>query len=280
MNKSRIKTLQDMNYEDIRRMDTPELKQAFRDVQRKANARFDIMSKSKNYRWRKFSRPYKTFEGNGGKLSFPGQQAFANESEMRRYLYDEIRRGLDYINRQTSSVSGVKLWRENAINSQIFAFDNVFGRDIRNQTELKKFYGENKPSPLDPKWTLGDERLSVTYKIMDEIRDKQQGALIHISSDTLIVVAYTWVSGGQNNMTVDEYTWFIDRIIDELNDPMGEIEPTESVGQNMTTYNKSAIEFARKLRDQRKPPDPDPTAVAWDGGDFYEQFFGSFDFEY
>lgn len=257
MPKSRIQQLLDTPLADIQRFSYDQMEAAFRDIQRKANARYDRINKKNNARWKKFSHAVTRFEDNGGKLTnFTARQFPKGSEEARNALYWEIKRGWTYLNSQTSSISGVKQWRNNTIRGLADSFDKIYGFDPTHRTELETFFARKDKSPVDDSWTYGDERLNVMVKLMDKLRKRQQekGVLYNLSSDTLVVMAYEYVQGDRKFITPQELENYVDDVIDEMKKATGKINNKQRLTPNHAVINVSAVEFGRELIRQKSPP--------------------------
>lgn len=141
----------------------PELEKLAKDVQREANRRYDIARQRAEMQ---HTKAYRDFVKSGGKISLSkgfeqqGNKITYNPNQTvqgrRGYLMQQIRRGFDYLDKQTSTYTGFKAWRKN----QIAKAKAAMAKITNNQGTVDEF-GRRLS---DPKWSSDFFRAVRKYK--------------------------------------------------------------------------------------------------------------------
>ncbi|MBD5231652.1 MAG: hypothetical protein HDS66_05830 [Bacteroidales bacterium] len=255
---SRIHSLRTRGLRSINGLTGDALETAFKDVQRAVNARYDRLTSAKNKSLGENSIAMANLNARGGKISkYEASQYAKGSDEYEQALRSEIRRGIRFLNSDTSTVKGMQAWKQNVIEGVAASFDKIYDYDPEHIKMFDEFFYDDSASGVPGSHrNLGDERMDVFFKLMDEIRERQdsEDADAKLNSDTLIVMAYEYVKQGESFLEPQELQQYIDDVIDELKDSGGAIDDSDTiVTKSGGRIIPSAIEFGRKLIERRRP---------------------------
>lgn len=113
-------------------MTNKQLERFAKDVQREANRRYDIAMRHSHLRT---TKAFREFEKSGGGVSLSHREMFLGISR-RKYLGNEIRRAMRYLNAQTSSYTGYKKWFQAQRAGALKAYKAAGGNNVKYFDDL------------------------------------------------------------------------------------------------------------------------------------------------
>lgn len=169
-----IQDIIDMDWKDINKLSTQELKQLSMRLNSAANKRLRRLEQSGQSKW---SPAYAHIKKSGGDFSVKGKETKAD-------IKAELQRASDFIRAQTSTAAGTKEYKKNV--------ESIFKTKKKAPQEESKTAQTQAPAAPD----IDDEDVSIDdmsemqrkklFRALDRLRESNAAAVFNIGSDFII----------------------------------------------------------------------------------------------
>lgn len=171
-----IQDIIDMDWKDISRLNTQELKQLSMRLNSAANKRLRRLEKSGQAEW---SSAYSHIQKSGGDFSIKGK-------ETKAQIKSEIQRASNFLTAKTSTAAGTKKYKKSIM--------SLFGEDAKDTKKSKKraaSSGKKRKPPEKIHDKALDETITVAqrkklFRALDRLRENNAAAVYNVGSEIII----------------------------------------------------------------------------------------------